>query len=86
MTQVYIDSSTKTTICDIDSERSYHMNRVECYDNVDQNECDYSFLQPASCVFSNDSVSQYETVDASITSNMNATFVDDGGMDHYHRT
>ena len=60
------------------------MNRLECYDNVDHSECDSSFLQHASCVCFDDSISQYETVDVIVTSNMNATYVDDGGMEHYH--
>ena len=48
----------------------------DCYDNVDQNERDYSFLRLESYVCSDDSDIEYETLDL----NMNDIFIDDPGM------
>jgi len=54
----------------------------DCYDNVDQNQHDYSFLRLESCKCSDDSDIQYETLDFNVMSNVNNNFIDDSGM-HY---
>jgi hypothetical protein len=51
------------------------------YDSVDQNDRDYSFLQPAPCDSNYDSDIEYETLDFSIISNMNDDDIDVSGMD-----
>ena len=58
----------------------------DCYDNVDQNERDYSFLRLESCECSNDLDIQYETLDFSVMSNMNDNCIDDPGLNYSHRT
>jgi hypothetical protein len=50
MAQIFTDSSIDTIVRDTGSERSDHMNRVECYANVDQHRRDFSLIQPSSCV------------------------------------
>jgi hypothetical protein len=52
------------------------MNRFECYDNVDQNELDYSFLRLDSCGCFNDSDIQYETFDFSVMSDIGDLGID----------
>jgi len=58
----------------------------DCYNNIDQNERDYSFLRLESCDCSDDSDIQYETLDFSVMSNMNDNFIDDLGMNYSQRT
>ena len=76
MAQVSTDSSIDTSIRDTDNDRTHHINRFECYDNLIRIPRD--FFQPTSCVCLDDSDNQYETA--------NATFIDDDGMDYSHRT
>ena len=52
---------------------------VGCFENVDQNERDYSFLRVDSCECSDDSDIQYETLDFSTIID-----VDDRGIDCFH--
>jgi hypothetical protein len=54
----------------------------DCYDSVDQNERDYSFLRLESCDFPYDLDIEYETLDFSVMSNMNDVFIDVSGMDY----
>jgi len=56
--------------------------RDVCFDNVDQNYRDYSFLRFASCDSHDDTYIEYETLDFSIMSNMNDVSIDVFGMDH----
>ena len=48
----------------------------DCYDSVDQNERDYSFLRLGSCDCSADSDIEYETLDFGAMSNMNDISID----------
>ena len=54
----------------------------DCYDSVDQNDRDYSFLRFAPCDSYNDSDIEYENLDFSIMSNMNDDNIDVSSMDH----
>jgi hypothetical protein len=70
MAQVSTDYGIASANRVIDNESTNHMNRFECYDNVDQNEPDYSFLWLDSCECSDDSDIQYETFDFNVMSDI----------------
>ena len=53
----------------------------DCYDNVDQNNRDYSFLRFAPCDFNEESDIKYETLDVSRMSNVNDDNIEVSGMD-----
>jgi len=53
----------------------------DCYDNVDQDDRDYSFFRFAPCNSNDDSHIEYETLDFSIMSNMKGNGIDVSDMD-----
>jgi hypothetical protein len=70
MAQVHIDYGIATASWVINSESTHHMNRFECYENVDRNEPDYSFLRLDSCGCYDNSDIQYETFYFGVMSDM----------------
>ena len=79
MAQVYTDYGIATSNWVIDNESTHHMNKFECYDNVDQNEPDYSFIRLDSCGCSDYYDIQYETFDFSVMS-----YIGDLGIECSH--
>jgi hypothetical protein len=57
----------------------------DCYDNVDKNNRDCSFLRFAPCDPHDDTDFEYETLDFIVMPNMNDTYIDVAGMDHHQR-